>query len=215
MRYVGKAVESAFFPKLMGTYEKELHGIWYRQIAAASSRWVVNIGAAEGYYAVGLLFSKATTTIICFEESAVGQSLIRALAAKNGITAGLEVRGRCDSAALRACLAQSGVPAFVLCDIEGGELDVLTIEQVPQLARCEMLVEVHESVLPGIGTTLVDRFGATHQASKHLPQLRVESDLPNHSSYWRILPTGYALGLMDELRSPIDYWLHFVPRGGK
>src|SRR3990172_3223867 len=78
MRYVGKAVESAFFPKLMGTYEKELHGIWYRQIAAASSRWVVNIGAAEGYYAVGLLFSKATTTIICFEESAVGQSLIRA-----------------------------------------------------------------------------------------------------------------------------------------
>lgn len=51
--YVGESVGSSYFPKILGIYEKELHGILEANKLDSFDKIIV-IGAGEGYYAVGL-----------------------------------------------------------------------------------------------------------------------------------------------------------------
>jgi len=53
MRYVARAYHSAYHAKLLGTYEMELHGI-VEELCRETPGIIVDVGAAEGYYAVGL-----------------------------------------------------------------------------------------------------------------------------------------------------------------
>jgi hypothetical protein len=48
-----EAAGSTLYPKLLGSYERELHGIMER-IVRTDYATVVDIGCAEGYYAAGL-----------------------------------------------------------------------------------------------------------------------------------------------------------------
>ena len=47
------AVGSALYPKLLGSYQREIQG-WIEEICAAGYSEIVDVGFAEGYYAVGL-----------------------------------------------------------------------------------------------------------------------------------------------------------------
>ena len=53
MRYVDTATEGALVPRLLGTYESELHP-YLKRFAAEGCEDVIDVGCAEGYYAVGL-----------------------------------------------------------------------------------------------------------------------------------------------------------------
>ena len=66
MRYVRGAVGSVLPPKLLGLYERELHTAIARIVAAAPDE-VVDAGAAEGYYAVGLARALPRCRVTAFE----------------------------------------------------------------------------------------------------------------------------------------------------
>ena len=74
-----ESVGSAYWPKLIGTYEKELN-IIIEGVLAKNPQLidgVVNIGAAEGYYAVGLAQRLKNVYVTAFESQLQGQKLIR------------------------------------------------------------------------------------------------------------------------------------------
>ena len=52
--YIGESIGSSYYPKILGIYEKELHGILVANRLDSFDKLVV-IGAGEGYYAVGLV----------------------------------------------------------------------------------------------------------------------------------------------------------------
>src|ERR1700722_2566319 len=65
MRYGSVSVGSAYIPKLLGIYERELSSF----IEAACLKrpdLIVDVGAAEGYYAVGLAVRNPTAKVIAF-----------------------------------------------------------------------------------------------------------------------------------------------------
>ena len=64
MRYVDRSVGSCFIPKLLGTYEREL-APKIERICRRQPGLVVDVGAAEGYYAVGLAMRIPEARIIC------------------------------------------------------------------------------------------------------------------------------------------------------
>src|SRR5438876_11547620 len=53
MAYVPEAVGSSLLPKLIGSYEQEITPAIEEMVAKRPPR-IIDIGAAEGYYAVGL-----------------------------------------------------------------------------------------------------------------------------------------------------------------
>src|SRR3954454_22153756 len=77
-------------PKLLGIYERELHGAIEAAIRAQPDV-IVNVGAADGYYAVGLARRLPAATVIAYEADAGQRELCRRVAAANGAT--IDLRG--------------------------------------------------------------------------------------------------------------------------
>src|SRR5580658_7783427 len=71
MRYINRAIGSAYIPKLLGIYEKELHAVVERACSLDFSL-ILDIGSAEGYYAVGMALRNAGARIEAFEMNPEG-----------------------------------------------------------------------------------------------------------------------------------------------
>lgn len=143
LKYVRHAVGSALAPKLVGCYEAELHDI-VRHVINADYELLIDIGAAEGYFACG--FAKAgLKNVIAFETTASGRQLIKRLAELNNVSTQVKILGLCTPELLKKSLVPEK-HTFVLCDCEGGELELLNPAEIPELLYVDILVEVHGRV---------------------------------------------------------------------
>jgi hypothetical protein len=145
--------------KVAGTYESELH--------AAFSQWVerdiplvVNVGCAEGYYAVGLARAMPQAKVLAYDILESARSQCARMAAVNGVAERVELHEACTPATL-AGLPDAGVA--LLCDCEGYEKQLLDPELAPTLRKWQIIVELHDFIDPTITETIVARFAATHE----------------------------------------------------
>jgi hypothetical protein len=144
---------------IIGCYEQEVHDVINDVICSAPCT-VIDIGAAFGYYAVGLALKMTGSDVIAFEEVEEphwGQ--LRELAMLNGVSDRVTQLGRCTVQELKRTCPEN---AFVLCDCEGGEECLLDPGQVPSLETCRILTELHEFHRPSLVGTLVTRFKESH-----------------------------------------------------
>lgn len=210
LRYVPEAVGSVHAPKLLGTYEAELRP----QVEALITRApdvVVNIGAGEGYYAVGLARRLPQARILAYEAEARGRDLIGRVAALNGVAPQIDVRGLCALDDLIASLRGAKNPVVVI-DAEGAEDLLLDPVKIPDLARAAILVEVHDFILPAIGDTLLRRFAVTHRHEEIWTVPRTARDLPGFTRLAAFSPwKGQAVHAMDEQRPGRMRWFWFTP----
>ena len=210
LRYVPEAVGSVHAPKLLGTYEQELH-IQVEVLIARNPDVVVNIGAGEGYYAVGLARRLPHARIVAFEADAHGRELVGRVATLNGVDARVEVCGLCTVADLTAALHGATKPIIVI-DAEGAEDLLLDPAKVPKLVRTAILVEVHDFILPEIGDLLLRRFAATHRHIEIWSRPRTAHDLPGFTRFAALTPwRTQAVCAMDEQRPCPMRWFWFEP----
>jgi hypothetical protein len=161
MKYVSASAGSVFAPKLVGSYEAEIQPV-IQYVISSQSTTVVDIGCAEGYYAVGLLAAMPNATCFAFDTDPKARVLCAEMAAANHVANRLHILGKCESHALNA-LSLDG--AFVFCDCEGAEAELLDPVLVPDLRSCDILVEIHECFRPGVTKALCERFAGTHTIS--------------------------------------------------
>jgi hypothetical protein len=144
--------------KLLGAYESELHDALFAAIETRP-RVVINIGCAEGYYAVGLALALPQAEIYAFDLSAHARAECRATAEVNGVTSRIRIAGRCGHDEL----SQADQRTLIVCDVEGCEGDLLDPERAPALRTAAMLVELHDFLRPGTTELLIERFDASHR----------------------------------------------------
>jgi hypothetical protein len=190
--------------KLAGTYELELHGVLADWIGRGWSR-VVNVGAAEGYYAVGLARAIPDATVIAYDIDDDQRARCAALAAANGVSERLELRAQCTPAELQTLPAEGTV---VLCDCEGCEVSLLDPVQAPVLARLELLVELHDFVDPTTTETIRARFESTHLVTI-VDSTSREDVVPPELEH---LPRRERLTLIGERRPATMRWARLQPR---
>jgi hypothetical protein len=178
LRYVPTARGSSIGPKLLGTYELELRPV-VESIIARGYALVINIGAGEGYYAVGLAQRMSNTRFVCFDADPSNQEQIKTLAALNGVAERINVKGFCDDKALAEALgSRAAGDALVICDIEGGEVEVLRPDAVPALRNADMLVEMHDIIRKGCTAALRGRFASSHEIQEIATRRRGPGDFP-------------------------------------
>ena len=168
------AAGSAIFPKVIGSYESELHPI-IEQIIARDYRRIVNIGAAEGYFAVGFARRMPRTVIEAFEMNEDAHPLLRSMAASNGVSDRVKLHGICTTTELKTLALHNDL---LLVDCEGAELILLDPATVPGLESCEMLVEIHTVRGENTGDILASRFRGTHRMTIIPIRPRVTGDYP-------------------------------------
>jgi hypothetical protein len=192
-----------FAPKLLGSYELELRDALEAAIAARPPR-VVNLGAGEGYFAVGLGRRLPDARVVAFELQTDKHALLAQLAERNGVT--VEIHGACDPAALRAALEPG---ALVVCDVDGAERELLDPEAVPELRACALVVETHDRIVPGITELVRDRFAPSHDVEHLAARERFVGDFPELADDIPLVTRQLAIS---EFRDHPSGWLVLRPR---
>jgi hypothetical protein len=192
---------------ILGSQELELREA-IDSIIARSYRTIVNIGAADGYYAVGLAMRSPSARVEAFEALPEFHPLIARTAAANGVADRLSTGGACTREVLRARLAAAEDSTLILMDIEGGEVELLDPQAVPQLARSDILVETHDAFVADATATLIDRFRSTHDIACYAARPRVLGDFPpDFLPRLRRWFPALAVELMNERRTGQQRWL--------
>lgn len=173
MKYLATSSGSTLIPKIVGTYEEELHGV-IEQFVNKNCRRLIDIGCAEGYYLIGLALRLPGLEAHGFDLDAEAREKCKALADLNGVSKRIHLEGRCSSAILNSL---AGVGTSIICDCEGGELELLDPQMVPSLRNADILVELHDRLFPGTTETISQRFAPTHKI--HL----IHSCTRNHRQY--------------------------------
>jgi hypothetical protein len=176
LRYSKEACGSMQGPKILGVYEHELASV-IEEIVTANYGHIVDVGAAEGYYAVGLLTRCPEAKVTAFETCESGRELMGRIAAANGVADRLEVLGHCTSGLLEQALRGKHTP-LIICDIEGGEASLLDPRRIPKLESADILVEIHDFVDTTISRQLLERFDKTHEVRRIQSRKRRLQDLP-------------------------------------
>jgi hypothetical protein len=159
MAYLDRAAEGCHAPKLLGVYESGLHP-HLEWIAGQPYGAVIDVGCAEGYYAVGLALRLERARVYAYDTNPAAQAMCRELAALNGVAERVTVGGTLAGTDFEKF---RGRATLVICDIEGGEKDLLDPERFPALKRMDVLAECHDSFVPGVSQLLRERFAPTHE----------------------------------------------------
>jgi 2-polyprenyl-3-methyl-5-hydroxy-6-metoxy-1,4-benzoquinol methylase len=147
-------------PKLLGCYEAELHPAIAKAISRAPKN-IINVGCAEGYYAIGMARALPQSKIFAFDTNEAAQVICGRAAAANQVAARAKVGGTCTFDTLRETISKDD-RTLLFVDCEGGELQLLDPEQVPGIQACDVIVECHDFLNPSITPTLQQRFAKSH-----------------------------------------------------
>jgi len=198
MNFSGKQIYSLPIPKFLGTYEMELHST-IEKLCHKNYHQIIDVGAAEGYYAVGFAIRCPETVIVAFETLEEGQSLIREQAMRNQVENRVQIKGKADCAQLRSEVSQK---TLIIMDVEGAENELLDPLAIPRLQDADLLVEVHEALRPGTLDRLTSRFQETH-ALQVIPSLpRTLSDFPRIDFAKAWILKYYFCGWLTERANP-------------
>lgn len=209
MRYIRNSVGSAYVPKLLGMYERELNSA-IEEACAVDVPLIIDIGAAEGYYAVGLAMRNLKARVIAFEMEEKGRAALGKMTLLNGVDDRVEIRGKCEVADLRSALAGAD-RALVVCDAEGYEEVLLQPNEVPELASTYVLAEMHDFISRGITERVTERFTPTHRVERIWQEPRARAEFPCRTLGTMLLPRRYLDWAVSEWRPERMSWLWMVP----
>jgi len=132
------------FLKLIGEYEPHI----VEKLVEVSDGYTVfvDIGASDGYFALGLVKAEFFSRAICFEKSDEDRSIIKELAKQNHIEGQIEIHGSATATKILDLKTQIG-RCVILCDIEGGELEILTDEVLELYSNSVFIIELHEHLV--------------------------------------------------------------------
>jgi hypothetical protein len=214
MRYGAIAVGSSLTPKLFGTYEMELAPI-VEQLPVFDL--TIDVGAAEGWYAVGLLYRRKTRKVVAFELDEKGRNACHANAVRNGVAGQIEIRGQCRAPEFQALLQslpdkKGGV--LIVSDCEGFEDELLRGETIKLCRQAYFLIETHDSNVPGVHGRLMERLGQNHVVTQIARARRTRNDIKSSSKtiFWLLkLPLLYRF-FTTERRGVKNAWIYAVPK---
>lgn len=205
MAYLANAAEGGIVPRLLGAYEATLHPV-IEEIVERGYPRILDIGCAEGYYAVGLARRLPAAIVHAHDTSDAALALCADLAEANGVADRLHLGGEVTP----ALLAQiAGPGTLILCDIEGAEETLLDPAATPALQRADIVVEVHDCFRPGLSGRLAARFAPTHEIR------RLDRDLASDTlPPWmeRLSDLDRLLALWEWRAGPTP-WLWMTARG--
>jgi hypothetical protein len=163
MRYINQSNGSELLPKVIGVYEFSIQHI-FEHVVNSDYKNVIDIGCAEGYYAVGLAYRFSSINKKCkvfaFDINNEALNNLNQLALINNVSDNVISGTYFDPSMFKNFDHKS----FVICDIEGSEIDMLNPQTQEALKYMDILVEVHDGGEKSnkIKSVLYNRFSQTH-----------------------------------------------------
>ena len=143
---------------IVGSYESDIQNALLEAILWEPDS-IINIGSAEGYFAVGLaMLSHDTIPVYAFEMEERHWYDCAEMAKINQIHSIVQ-KGECSIRSLNETPIQK---PFVFIDCEGGEMELLNPVKASVLKNAFIICELHDFVIPKITGELISRFKNSH-----------------------------------------------------
>jgi hypothetical protein len=148
-------------PKLLGTYEQELHP-FIKRVGGNCYDAIADIGCAEGYFAVGLARLFPGTPVLAYDTDDIALEILDQLAKLNGCQDQI-IGGRfCDPAELRR-IFEKYPRSLIIVDCEGYEKTLFSDPDTNKASTsADIIVECHDLWDPTITPSIIAALAPTH-----------------------------------------------------
>jgi hypothetical protein len=150
---------STLLPKLLGSYEHELSPV-FAEVFTRSYSDIIDIGCAEGFYAVGLALRFPDTIVHAFDTRQKSRALCSSMASLNGVADRVRIGGLLTGDQLRQMTFKGR--ALILCDCEGYERRLFTRDTAIALRDHDLIIEIHDLIDLETSSSLREAFATTH-----------------------------------------------------
>jgi hypothetical protein len=160
MRYLEAQQVLSLLPKLIGSYEREI-GELIETFCNTSYSSIVDVGCAEGYYAIGFAMRRQDALVFAYDTNPHALELCREMALLNRVVDRVITGSSLSGETLQSL--PLGSRALIISDCEGYEKELFRGEVVLSIAAHDVLIEVHDRFDGTISEMLIDRFRPTHE----------------------------------------------------
>lgn len=154
-----KSRSSSLYSKLIGSYEMELHST-IKQLVDDEFDQIINIGCAEGYYAVGLAMCLPNAEIYAYDIDSEARELTLQMASLNGVLDRVKVKKNMTSNNFKNF--DLSKKTLIISDVEGYEKNIFVKSVAKYLKNCFMIIETHDWVDIHISSNIENIFKSTH-----------------------------------------------------
>ena len=136
--------------KILGLYEKEVVELFARIKKKHHYSILVDVGAADGYYAIGSLYSHDVNEVIAFENSERGRENLLKHAKLNKVDNKITLLNKATETTLEKILSERSADLsdmIFLVDIEGAEYTLFNTNIMSLLSKNHIIIEVHDCLI--------------------------------------------------------------------
>jgi len=159
MNFLDNVSEGCYVPKLLGIYESELHK-YIGEIIKKKPDVIINVGSAEGYYAVGLKRLLPETEVFAFDIDNNAKEKCMELSKINSTKVIIE-----DKFKPEILKDFKSKKIFIMCDIEGDEVNLFNSRNINLYEHAEMCIELHYSGSDHNVKIIPNTFKNTHETN--------------------------------------------------
>ena len=127
---------------IYGFYEQEV----LESLTSSKEKFktLIDVGAADGYYAIGGILSGTFQRSVCYEIAKEGQNQIKKNAELNNVYKNIEIRGEAKRNFYDDFTPEELTSSLILMDIEGVEFDIFSKrEDFLKLQNSTLIIESH------------------------------------------------------------------------
>ncbi|MBL7777475.1 MAG: 50S ribosomal protein L11 methyltransferase [Chitinophagales bacterium] len=179
-----KSSGSSLFCKLLGSYEDELHPT-ILELVKRDYKTLIDVGCAEGYYAVGLARMLPDLKVYAYDTDSVARKSCSNMAKINGVSERVIVKETCTSNTL-VDFSYEG-KTLIVCDCEGYEAELFNEKVAERIVGHDVIIELHENVVPNVKQQMIDCFSKTHNIAFVGSRLKMICSYPDV----KMLPIEY------------------------
>lgn len=167
-----KSSYSEMAPKILGSYEAELVEP-INEIIHKQYNQIVDIGCAEGYYAVGLAAKIPKAHVYAFDINPKALKMCLEMAELNKVSDRIHLSQKCTDDTLKSFNFKN--KSLIICDCEGCEMKLFTKDNIGSLINCDLIIELHDILGLPVKESLLPLFKDTH----HIKLIRSETRNPD------------------------------------
>ena len=191
--------------KILGLYEKEIQDLINQIQEKNNFPTFIDIGGADGFFAVGSVKNNLFKNCEVFEISKRGRQSIEESAIKNNVADLISIKSEANEKTLSSI--ENINNSVILCDIEGSEYDLFSENLIKNMHPSNVIIEIHKN--PDISLNeFEDKFKNLFSINKITQEprsLKGFGELKNFNDNNRSL-------LASEGRSYIQEWWHLSPK---
>lgn len=196
---------STLYPKLLGSYESELHKLIYN-LLNCNYDYIIDIGCAEGYYTVGFALHSKCSNIIAYDIDEKALTQCKLMSNINNVG---------NKISFGKLFTQEDIKNFdlekrylIICDCEGYENILFDSSVNKYLKNCDLLIETHDIFNINISTNLNNIFKESHLCEIIYSVDDIQKAKKYNYSLLQNLDLKYKKILLEEQRLGIMEW-HF------